>query len=66
MISSAARDALGGSLPDTVSLKSLGTWRLRGLRESVELLQVRTDDLLDDFPPPRPGALLVPGKRPAD
>ena len=55
LISSATRDALGGSLPDAISLKSLGTWRLHGLRESVELIQVRADDLLDDFPPPRPG-----------
>jgi class 3 adenylate cyclase len=60
VISSAARDALGGSLPDGIALKSLGTWRLNGLRESVELLQVRADDLLDDFPPPRPVALAAP------
>jgi class 3 adenylate cyclase len=53
VISSAARDALGATLPDAILIKSLGTWRLHGLRESVELLQVRTDDLLDDFPPPR-------------
>jgi class 3 adenylate cyclase len=59
VISSAARDALGGSLPDGIALKSLGTWRLNGLRESVELLQVRADDLLDDFPPPRPVALAA-------
>ena len=60
MISSAARDALGRSLPEGIALKSLGTWRLNGLRESVELLQVRADDLLDDFPPPRPIALAAP------
>jgi class 3 adenylate cyclase len=60
VISSAARDALGSALPDGLALKSLGTWRLNGLRESVELLQVRADDLLDDFPPPRPVALGVP------
>jgi class 3 adenylate cyclase len=60
VISSAARDALGSSLPDGIALKSLGSWRLSGLRESVELLQIRADDLLDDFPPPRPVALAVP------
>jgi class 3 adenylate cyclase len=60
VISSAARDALGRSLPHGVALKSLGTWRLSGLRNPVELLQVRADDLLDDFPPPRPVALAVP------
>jgi class 3 adenylate cyclase len=64
VISSAARDALGQSLSEDITLKSLGTWRLHGLRESVELLQVRADDLLDDFPPPRPGAMAAPGKRP--
>ena len=60
VISSAARDALGTSLPDGIALKSLGTWRLNGLRESVGLLQVRADDLLDDFPPPRQVALAAP------
>ncbi|MDP9483174.1 MAG: adenylate/guanylate cyclase domain-containing protein, partial [Chloroflexota bacterium] len=59
VISSAARDALGGSVPDGLTLANLGTWRLNGLRESLELLQVRADDLLDDFPPPRSVALAV-------
>ena len=63
VISSAARDALGGSIPDGIALKSLGKWRLNGLRESVELLQVRGDDLLDDFPPPRAVALAAPRSR---
>jgi hypothetical protein len=57
VISSATRDALGSSLPDGITLKSLGAWRLNGLRGSLELLQVRASDLLDDFPPPRPVAL---------
>ncbi len=57
VLSSAAGDALGGQLPDGVALKSLGTFRLNGLRESTELLQVLAEDLLDDFPPPRPVAL---------
>jgi class 3 adenylate cyclase len=57
VISSAARDALGGQLPDGLGLQSLGTFRLNGLRESTELLQVLADDLLTDFPPPRPVAL---------
>jgi class 3 adenylate cyclase len=41
------------SLPDGVSLKSLGAWRFRGLPEPVDLFQVEAEDLLDDFPPPR-------------
>jgi class 3 adenylate cyclase len=57
VISSAARDALGTPLPEGIDLKSLGAWRLQGLRESIELLQVRGQDLLEDFPPPRPVAL---------
>jgi class 3 adenylate cyclase len=57
VISAAVRDALGTPLPDGMALKSLGTWRLNGLRESVELLQLQAADLLDDFPPPRAVAL---------
>jgi class 3 adenylate cyclase len=63
VISSAARDALGSSPPDGIALTSLGTWRLSGLRESMELIQARADDLLDDFPPPRPVALAAPRPR---
>jgi class 3 adenylate cyclase len=57
VLSSASRDALGGQLPEGLALQSLGTWRLNGLRESTELLQVLADDLIADFPPPRPVAL---------
>ena len=57
LISSTSRDALGTPLADGIDLKGLGRWRLHGLRESVELLQVRASDLLDDFPPPRSVAM---------
>jgi hypothetical protein len=57
VISAATRDALGDSLPPGARLASLGTWRLNGLRESTELLQVQADDLIADFPPLRPVAL---------
>ena len=57
VVSSATRDAVHGSMPDGVLLRSLGTWRLNGLREPVELLQVGVDDLLDAFPPPRAVAM---------
>lgn len=57
VISAATRDALTGPLPEGVRLTSLGTWRLNGLRDSTELLQVAVDDLLTNFPPPRPVAL---------
>lgn len=59
VISAAARDAVGIPLPEGVALGSLGTWRLNGLRESVELLQVSADGLVDDFPPPRSVALAT-------
>jgi class 3 adenylate cyclase len=58
IVSAATRDALAEAAPTAdVDLTSLGTWRLNGLRESTELLQVVCGDLLADFPPPRPVAL---------
>ena len=60
VITSSTRDALIGPLPEGVQLTSLGTWRLNGLRETTELLQVRAGDLLADFPAPRPIALAKP------
>jgi len=57
ILSAATRDAVGEPLVDGITLLSLGSWRLSGLRESIELLQVRAADLLADFPPPRPVAL---------
>jgi class 3 adenylate cyclase len=60
VLTAAARDALGAASPPGFALKSLGTWRLSGLRESTELLQVLVDDLRVDFPPPRPVALAAP------
>jgi len=57
VLTSAAHDAIGEALSEGLAFKSLGTWRLNGLREPTELLQVRAAELLDDFPPPRPVAL---------
>jgi class 3 adenylate cyclase len=57
VISSATLQAVGSSVPDGIALKSLGSWRLSGLKQSMALLQVRGDDLLDDFPPVRAVAL---------
>jgi len=57
VVSSATREAVDGSMPDGVALRSLGTWRLNGLREPLELLQVGVDDLVDVFPPPRAVAM---------
>ncbi len=53
VVSSAARDAVGSRLPEDVSLTLMGTWRFKGLRDPVELLQVRAGTLPSVFPPPR-------------
>jgi class 3 adenylate cyclase len=53
VVSSAVRSAVRTSLPEGVSLRSLGAWRFRGLREPVDLFQVDAPDLLADFPPLR-------------
>jgi class 3 adenylate cyclase len=57
VVSSATRDAVDGFMPDGIALETVGTWRLSGLRESLELFQVRTVDLLGEFPPPRAVAM---------
>ena len=49
----AVRAAVIESLPDGVSLRSLGGWRFRGLPEPVDLFQVDAADLPADFQPPR-------------
>ena len=53
VMSSAVRAAVLESLPEGVSLRSLGAWRFRGLPEPIELFQVEAADLLADFPPLR-------------
>jgi class 3 adenylate cyclase len=53
IVSSAVRSAVRQSLPEGVSLRSLGAWRFRGLREPVDLFQVDAPDLPADFPPLR-------------
>jgi class 3 adenylate cyclase len=61
VISSAVRAAVLDSLPDGVTLMSLGTWRFRGLPEPVDLFQINAADLLTDFPPLRSA---IPVKQP--
>jgi class 3 adenylate cyclase len=53
VMSSAVRAAVLESLPEGVSLRSLGAWRFRGLPEPVVLYQVEAADLITDFPPLR-------------
>lgn len=56
IVSSAVRSAVSESLAEGVSLRSLGSWRFRGLPEPVDLFQVEAADLLTDFPAPRSAA----------
>jgi class 3 adenylate cyclase len=53
VVSSAMRSAVLTSLADGVSLRSLGAWRLQGLREAEDLYQVEAPDLPASFPPLR-------------
>jgi class 3 adenylate cyclase len=53
VMSAPVRAAALDSLPDGVSLRSLGRWRFRGLPEPVGLFQVDAADLLNEFPPLR-------------
>ncbi len=53
VMSSAVRTAVIESLPEGISLRSLGAWRFHGLPQPVDLFQVAAADLLAEFPPPR-------------
>ena len=53
LLSAAARDAVGRSRPAGTRFRSLGSHRLRGLREPQALFQVEAADLAAHFPPLR-------------
>jgi class 3 adenylate cyclase len=53
LLSAAARDAVGRSRPPGTRFRSLGSHRLRGLRESQVLFQVESAGLAAHFPPLR-------------
>jgi class 3 adenylate cyclase len=53
LLSAAARDAVGRSRPPGTRFRSLGSHRLRGLREPQVLFQVEAADLAAHFPPLR-------------
>jgi class 3 adenylate cyclase len=53
LLSAAARDAVGRSRPPGMRLRSLGSHRLRGLREPLAVFQVEAPDLTAHFPPLR-------------
>jgi class 3 adenylate cyclase len=62
VMSSAVRAALDDSLPDGVSLRSLGAWRFRGLPEPTALFQVEAAGLPTEFPPLRSALPADPGR----
>jgi len=53
LLSAAARDALGGSVPDGIGFRSLGSHLLQGLPDPLALFEVTGVGLAADFPPPR-------------
>jgi predicted ATPase/class 3 adenylate cyclase len=53
VVSDAVRGLVGGDLPDGISLRALGTHRLKDLGEPQPLLQVEAEGLLAAFPPLR-------------
>src|SRR6185436_10631403 len=53
LLSGAARTAAGRARPAGISFRSLGSHRLRGLREPLKICQVVAADLSGDFPPLR-------------
>ena len=53
VMSAAVRSAVLETLPEGVTLKSLGAWRFRGLPEPVGMFQADAPDLVAEFPPLR-------------
>jgi class 3 adenylate cyclase len=53
LLSAAARDAVGRSRPPGTRFRSVGSHRLRGLRESQALFQVEAASMATHFPPLR-------------
>jgi class 3 adenylate cyclase len=54
LISGDMRTALTDLVPDGVSFRRLGTYRMRGIPDEHDLFQVRADGLATRFPPVRP------------
>jgi class 3 adenylate cyclase len=60
LISAAAAEAVEDELPPRATIRSIGSHRLRGMREAQPLLQLEADDLEATFPPLRIG--VQPGQ----
>jgi class 3 adenylate cyclase len=58
LLSGAARDALGRSRPPGLRLRGLGSYRFRGLREPLPIVQVEGAGLQARFPPLRTAAAV--------
>lgn len=63
LISDSTRALVAGALPGGVSLRDLGTFRLKDLEQPERLVQLLAPELPADFPPPR--TLETPSNLPA-
>jgi class 3 adenylate cyclase len=64
VVSGVTKDAMEGSMPDGVLLRSLGRRRLPGLTRAEALFQVEADGLPADFPPLRTRARTSTNRTP--
>jgi class 3 adenylate cyclase len=64
LMSTAAAEALAGGLPPGTRTRSIGSHRLRGLRDRQPLLQLEADDLEATFPPLRIAVTHTPVHHP--
>jgi class 3 adenylate cyclase len=64
LISATAADAVTAALPPGTRTRSIGSHRLRGMRDAHPLLQLEADDLESTFPPLRIAAASSPTHRP--
>lgn len=53
LLSAVTASRLTEPLPPGIALQALGAYRLKDVRQAVELLQLNTDGLTTDFPEPR-------------
>ena len=53
LVSGSTRELVAADMPAGMDLVSLGNYRLKDVRQPVELYQVRADGLPADFPPLR-------------
>jgi class 3 adenylate cyclase len=55
LLTAQTKDGIKESIPERVTFKKLGVFKMRGLSEPITLLQVEADGLGTKFPPPKVG-----------